>query len=290
MIVGTNLFSRLGALSSQTGRITDALAEATQIATTGLKIATPSDAPHLVGRIQDLNTAIADSQQYAESAATADNLLSVADSTLSDLASVLSAAHELAVQLSSETYDATLRTASAVTAESYLEEALSLVNTSVAGRALFAGTGYDGDAFDASLSYTGTAEESVMDVGEEASVTVGFDGESLGLGEVLTAISDLATALSADDLDGIQSAMTAIDEAITTLSRAQTSIGAEQITAGDFASLAESMELELTAQLSQVQEADPVEALVRLNELQTMYETALTVTASSNMGSLFDRI
>ena len=84
--------------------------------------------------------------------------------------------------------------------------------------------------------------------------------------------------------------MTTLDEAINTVSQAQTRIGAEQISAGDFASLAESMELELTAQLSSIQDADPIEALVRLNELTTLYETALTVTASANTGSLFDRI
>ena len=50
------------------------------------------------------------------------------------------------------------------------------------------------------------------------------------------------------------------------------------------------MEFELTSQLANVQEVDPIEALVRFNELQTMYETALSVTASSNTGSLFDRI
>ena len=290
MQIGSNLFSRLEGLSNQTSRLSDALAEATQVATSGLKIAKPSDAPHLVSRINDLKTAISDQQQYGESAATADNLLSVADSSLRDLSSVLSAVFELSVQLSSETYDPTLRTAASTISDGYLEQAMELVNTSVAGRSLFAGTAYDGDAFDTSLGYTGSADESSLDVGDTASVVVGFNGEALGLGEALSAISDLSTALAADDLDGVRASMTAIEDAITTLSQAQTAIGSEQLSAGDFASLSQSMEFELITQLSGIEEADPVEALVRLNEIQTMYETALAVTASSNMGSLFDRI
>ena len=290
MNIGSSLFSRMAYLKGQTTAISEALAEASAVATTGVQVSSPSDAPEMVARIQDLTAAIGDNQRYAETATEAENLLSVADSTLSDLGSVLSAAHELAVQLGSETYDSSLRTASAVTAESYLEEALALVNTAVAGRAIFAGTAYDGAAFDESLAYVGAAEESLMDVADEVAVTVGFSGDDLGLGEALAAISGLADALAANDLDGIQDAMTTLDEAINTVSQAQTRIGAEQISAGDFASLAESMELELTAQLSSIQDADPIEALVRLNELTTLYETALTVTASANTGSLFDRI
>ena len=290
MIIGSNLFSRLERLSGQTSAIANELAEASEIATTGVKISSPSDAPELVSRIDALTTAIGDSQQYAASAQTAENLLSVADSALSDLAGVLSAAQELAVQLGSETYDSSMRTASADTAAGYLEQALTLVNTDVAGRALFAGTAYDGDAFDASLSYVGSADPSTLTVSEEAEVIVGFDGEALGLGDALTALSELQDALAANDVERVQATMDTLSAAITTVSQAQTSIGAEQLSAGDHANFAASMELELTTQLSSIQDADAIEALVRVNSLQTLYQTALTVTSSSNLGSLFDRI
>ena len=148
-----------------------------------------------------------------------------------------------------------------------------------------------GDAFDTStLAYVGSTDESTIDVGDQADVIVGFDGDALGLGAALTAIQDLSTALGADDVPGIQTAMTDLEAAIDAVSAAQTLAGGEQATAMDFASLSESMEYELTAQLSAVQDADAIESLMRLSELQTLYETALSVTAGSNMGSLFDRI
>ena len=291
MFVGTNLFSRLDSLTRQTGRISDELAEASLIATTGLAINSPSDAPEQVERIADLTTAIADQQQYTESSDTATNLLSSVDTALSDLAQVLGSAHELAVQMASETYDGIYRVGTASLADGYLEQALSIVNTSVSGRTLFAGTAYDGDAFDTStLAYVGSTDESTIDVGDQADVIVGFDGDALGLGAALTAIQDLSTALGADDVPGIQTAMTDLEAAIDAVSAAQTLAGGEQATAMDFASLSESMEYELTAQLSAVQDADAIESLMRLSELQTLYETALSVTAGSNMGSLFDRI
>jgi flagellar hook-associated protein 3 FlgL len=290
MIVGTNLFSRLKSLSQQTSKISDALAEASKIATTGLKITTPSDSPEMVNRIQDLTAAISDNQRYSESAGTAETMLSLADTTLSSLADVLTASHELAVQLSSETFNSDTRIAAAVTAEGFLEEALSLVNMDVSGRALFAGTAYDGDAYDSTLTYTGNNEASFLDVGDAVSVTVGFDGSALGLGDALTAIAGLETALAADDIAAVQASMDSLESALNSLSQVQASIGSELNTADDFSSFAESMEYELASQLSNVQEVDPIEALVRFNELQTMYETALSVTASSNTGSLFERI
>lgn len=290
MIVGTNLFSRLKGLSQQTSKISDALAEASAVATTGLKINTPSDSPEMVNRIRDLTAAISDNQRYAESAGTAETMLGLADTTLSSLADVLSASLELAVQLSSETFNSDTRVDAAITAEGLLDEALALVNTNISGRALFAGTAYDGDAFDSTLAYVGNTDESLLDVGDAVSVTVGFDGSALGLGGALTAIAGLETALAADDIPGVQSSLDTLEVAINNLSQVQATIGAELTTADDFASFSESMEFELTSQLANVQEVDPIEALVRFNELQTMYETALSVTASSNTGSLFDRI
>jgi flagellar hook-associated protein 3 FlgL len=291
MFVGTNLFSRLDSLTRQTSRISDELAEVSLMATTGLAINSPSDSPEQVERIADLTTAITDQQQYTESSDTATNLLSSVDSSLSDLAEVLGAAHQLAVQMSSETYDGIYRTSSASLADGFLDQALALVNTSISGRSLFAGTAYDGDAFDTTtLAYLGSTDESTIDVGDQASVTVGFDGDALGLSAALTAISDLSTALSANDVAGVQTAMTDLESAIDAVSKAQTVAGGEQAIAMDFASLSESMELELVTQLSSVQDADAIESLVRLSELQTLYETALNVTAGSNMGSLFDRI
>ena len=84
--------------------------------------------------------------------------------------------------------------------------------------------------------------------------------------------------------------MTDLEAAIDSVSEAQTLAGGQQAIANDFASLSESMEIELITQLSAVQDADAIETLVRLSELQTIYETALNVTAGSNIGSLFDRI
>jgi flagellar hook-associated protein 3 FlgL len=291
MFVGTNLFSRLDALTRETSKISDELAEVSLMTTTGLAINSPSDAPEQVERIADLTTAIADQQQYTESSDSATNILSSVDSALTDLAEVLGAAHQLAVQMSSETYDGIYRTSSASLADGYLEQALALVNTSISGRSLFAGTAYDGEAFDSTtLAYLGSTDESTIDVGDQASVTVGFDGDNLGLGSALTAISDLVTALETNDVPGVQAAMTDLETAIDSVSQSQTVAGGQQAIAMDFASLSEKMEIELVTQLSAVQDADAIETLVRLSELQTIYETALNVTAGSNMGSLFDRI
>jgi flagellin-like hook-associated protein FlgL len=97
MFVGTNLFSRLDALTRETSKISDELAEVSLMTTTGLAINSPSDAPEQVERIADLTTAITDQQQYTESSDSATNLLSSVDSSLADLAEVLGAAHQLAV-------------------------------------------------------------------------------------------------------------------------------------------------------------------------------------------------
>lgn len=290
MIIRSTWNSRLDYLTSQTSQISAALSEINQTVSSGLEVERPSDAPELVARIASTETAIADQERYADSAGTAQGLLSTADSTLSALASVLADAQSLAVQMSSESYDGESRVASATQAEELLGEALSLVNAQLGDRYLFAGTAYDQPAFADDLSYSGSTEASTIEVGDGVDVVVGFDGESLGLGEILTAMSELQSALEADDTEGVQDSLGALNDALDVLVTAQTTIGAQHSTAIDFEDFSTSMGVELSSHLSSLQDADMVASLMRLSELQTMYETSLAVTASSDLGSLFDRI
>jgi len=290
MYIRSTYFSRMNFLTNQTTALGGALAEVNQTIATGRSVSNPSDAPELMERIHQIRDAITRQSRFSENAGMAQNVLSAADSTMSELAGVLTQALTLGVQMSSEGYQGEVRIASAVEAEALLNEAMALVNTSVGGQALFAGNATDQNAYADDGTYQGSDTEASVAVGENSTAVVGFSGEDLGLGEVLSAISSLQNALEADDTASVQASLDELNAAVNTIATAHTQVGAEQGTAIDFGLFADNMQLELTSQLSSLEDADMVEALTRLAELQTSYEAAISMTAHTGSVSLFNMI
>lgn len=290
MNIRTTWIARLEYLSQQTNRIGQDLTEVSQKLTTGVEIMTPSDSPELTARLMSIKREISDQQRYNEDSSYALNLLDVADQVLGDLSTTVSDARQLAVQMGSDTYQGPARAASAVQATQLIDQAMDLVNTAVAGRHLFGGEAYDARPYGPDLSYQGAEDPSVIDVSDQSEAIVGFVGEDLGLGTVLQSLSDLRDALESDSAENIRNTLDSLIEATDIISNAQTSVGVEQKTAIDFVDLTDAMALELEVQRSALEDADALEAVMRMSQLQSQYDAALAVTSQMNLGSLFERI
>jgi flagellin-like hook-associated protein FlgL len=92
-----NLASYLSTLGTEYGRVSE-------MAATGVKVSTASDAPELMGRIHKVKAEGADQEIWQDNATYAESILSVADSALQSMADVLAQGREIAVQMASETY------------------------------------------------------------------------------------------------------------------------------------------------------------------------------------------
>lgn len=278
---------RLRALADATARVGQQVAEKQVQAVTGLEVARPSDAPSAIPRLQAIEAQATRAARWEETAATADSLLSVADQALGSLSDLVSRARELAVAMSSGTYTDAQRQDAAAEAEALIEEAVSAGNAELAGRHVFAGDTYDAAAFAANGTYEGGAAAPSAEVGEGVDVALGFDGASLFGDDVFPALVALTTALAAGDEDGVAATLDGLEAATEALSGARSTVGAHQSTAEDAALVAETLGTELTRQSSAITDADAVETLVRLSELQTSYEAALKVTAAARGTTLF---
>ena len=105
---------------------------------------------------------------------------------------------------------------------------------------------------------------------------------------IFDTLFDLEEALAANDVDGIQRAMIRLENHYESLTSSISSVGTaySSLTATD--STASDTEANLTTQLSDVQDADTVAAIMKLNSAETVYEAALS-SCSSIMGlSLVD--
>jgi|GEM_PF-953942 len=293
-IVRSTYHSRLATLSAHTRRLGDRMGRAQEVASSGLEVLRPSDASGRMSYIHAVRESKADQDEYTSNAGWAFQHLSVADQSLSGLSDVLSEARELAVQMSSETYNADTRITSQDDATTLFDRAMVLANTNLGGRYIFAGEAYDSEAYDittgAYLGDTGEPEVAVAD--NNQTVLTGFDGSNLlqGGGDIITALQDLETALGTGDATQVRNSIDGIEAAIDQLAVARTVVGGEMQRAEDGRLMAQNMTIALTGQESDLVDADAVESFTNLFEVQQAFEAALQVTANARSSLLFSRL
>ncbi len=130
-----------------------------------------------------------------------------------------------------------------------------------------------------------------------ASSDLGFNGVDVSSGPVegeqttwsiWDTIFDLKEALENNDVDGIQRAMTRLENHYESITSSISSIGSIYDTTTITEATISDSESTLTTQLSTVEDADTVEAIMVLNSTQTVYEAALSSTSTVMGLSLVD--
>lgn len=265
------------------------LQSVTQAAVTGLSVADPSDAPGEWHGILDLQASVADQPLYQENAVSATSMLATVDATLGDAKQQLDRAIEVAVQMSSETFNDQDRADAALEIEQLREQVIELANTAYGDRYLFAGTAYESPAFDTTGAYLGSNEEPTTVVGDNLRVTVGYDGSQF-FPDAIQALDALILAMrsGAGSAQAVQATLDPLQQANEGLVLARSEAGFEYNDAEDAMTTSENLELALQSALDNEIAADPIETYTRLAELQSSYQAALQVTAQSGSRSLFD--
>jgi len=93
---------------------------------------------------------------------------------------------------------------------------------------------------------------------------------------IFDTLFDLEEALAENDVDGIQRAMTRLENHYESITSRISSVGTANLSLSVTQSTASDTETTLTTQLSDVQDADTVESVMNLNSAQTVYEAALS--------------
>lgn len=269
--------------------ITAKLERAQQVATSGLAVVRPSDASGKWKLIHGLRSSLADQQRWQKSVDGAEDLLLTADSTFSAVSDLLNRAVELATQYASETYTADDRAAAAPEVSQLGQDLVALANTDLGGRYLFGGDAYDVRPFTDAGVYVGAGATSSVQVGANVDVLASIDGSRVFTGgvDVFAALNDFAAAMAANDTDAIAQAIDTLEEASAQVSLGWSDVGYRLSRLSDARTVAENFELVLQERLTQATEADAAEAFTTLSALQTNYEAALQVTASSSGALLF---
>lgn len=270
-------------------RMKEQLAKAEDKATTGLAVTRPSDAPGAWSPIHRLQQSIADIETWAANATQGATLVDTAEEALASGSDILKMVRERAIQFANETYSTRDRLIGADEIDALKQQLIDVANTHLGDRSVFAGTAYDGAAYDALGNYLGNSDRPEVEIGKDQRVPTGLDGQAVfqGAVDVFATLDALAAAMRADDTTSIRNLLPDVTTAFDSLVSWREELGFHQVRLADAQAADTSLEkLALEEQIG----ADPASTYAELMGLRTAYEAALQVSGTASGAKLFDFI
>ncbi len=270
--------------AAATSRAEQNVANASTIASSGIKVALPSDDPVAWAAAQRDRVRETMSQGTGTAMSFATDQLDQTDGALSTIEGIVSQARELAVQGSSDTYSAASRAELGTQAQALFQSALGAANSqSSNGEYLLGGSTSTTAPFDATGAYLGdstsrdiaTSEDSTQQVTVPGSVLTAANGV-----DIMPTLSALATALSTNNMAGIQAALGSLTTATTQIGSARSQTGTAMATLSSADTARQQLELTLTAHVSNLVEADSVGAASALAQASQALTVAGAVSAN----------
>ena len=279
------------------------LARTQRTLATGKRINTPSDDPIGTARALDLRSTISGTNQFMVNVRDATTFASESESTLRTVIDSLHRARELTLQGATGTINQEQRDTIALEINEILESVVDLANTDSNNRYLFSGTRTRITPFQATVdpvsgeitavSYAGNSDHFSVQVSPGITVEVNEPGDLVfqNLQDTFQTLIDVRDDLRAGDTDSLSNVRLAeIDNVMTQTLDGAALFGAKMNRLELIGQRLEDRLLTFQEHLSDTEDADLVEAIVRMNAQQTALEAALNAGARVLQPSLLDFI
>lgn len=278
-------------------RLTEELNKANTVVASGKRILKLSDDP--VGLTQALNikSTLSSIEQLGRNITLGKLWLASSESAMSQVQDVISEAKVLSIQMANATVSASERQSAAETVQNMLEEIVSLANTEVNGRYIFAGFETGTAPFnlesDNSVTYHGDNNAFTVKTGKDATVQVGSDGQAVfgtfgQPDDIFKIFNDLKTALENNDVSGIEAGMGDLDSRFDQVASRISDIGSKMLRMEIKENIFQDLNLTNTERLSRIEDADITEAILDLRAKEVAYQAALSSASKVLQMSLLD--
>jgi flagellar hook-associated protein 3 FlgL len=186
--------------------------------TSGRRVARPSDDPVAVVGILAHQANLEQLDQHLKNIDEAASWLEVSDSALDSTGQAFQRARELAVRGASDTLTADDRLAIKAEIDALTEQIVQFANTTYGDRYIFSGTRTTTPAYASGLppTFSGNAGGIQREIGPNTNVTISVPGQAT-FDPIFTALTDLSTALAADDTAAIETSLGDFASAESTL-------------------------------------------------------------------------
>jgi flagellar hook-associated protein 3 FlgL len=287
--------SRIG---SELTRSMQRFSDVQQQIASGKRLQKPSDGPGDVANAMLGRATQRQIEQYTTNATDATGWVRLTDDSLVSVQDNLRSAKDHLVQAVNGALGSASREAIAKDIESTKASLLQLANTTYQGRSIFGGTAAPGaPPYDASGIYSGDIGAVRRTIADGVAVQVNVTGPDVfGTSNVATPLQGdlfqvfdaMAAAVRSGDATAIGTATAALSSAMTRVDIGQTTVGSVTNQIEQTIGRNETMLLDVQDRLSQVEDVDMAEAIVRFKTSENAYQAALGVTAKVIQPSLLD--
>jgi flagellar hook-associated protein 3 FlgL len=257
----------------------------------GKQILRPSDNPTGTSSAMQLRGEVRRNEQWSRNADDGIGWLGTIDSTLQGMLPQVNKARELVLQgLSTGAQNDQSRAAMAVEVDQLRESLLAAANTKYLGRPVFGGTTAGGTAYDTAGAYQGDTGQVRRTVGDGVSVRVDLTGtEAFGPAgaDVFSTLAQISDHLR-NDPSALSADLTRLDTLSAGLRTSLGAVGARYNRLDVSRSAADGRVGDLSASLSDVENIDLPDTIMRLQLANTAYQAALGATAKVIQPSLMD--
>ncbi|MFT7597591.1 MAG: flagellar hook-associated protein 3 FlgL [Acidimicrobiales bacterium] len=240
-----------------------------------------------VGRLGQLERNIDDAKLW----------LQTSDTIMNDVVASLTRARTLMVQGANEVNSPEARGAIAADIRSIRDEMLSLANSTVNGRPIFAGTANIPQSYDAAGNYLGDDGAVLRSVTTTDSFSVAATGPSVFgdnnpadplNGSLFERLEAAAAAVDAGDVAQVRQSIESADSSMSTVQSQIGRLGGLSNRLEEVASRNQVGQIDLKSQISQLQDVDMADAILRLRSAESSYEATLSSVSRSLSRSLLD--
>jgi len=275
----------------QLANITEELAKASEVVSTTKRINHLSDDPVGLNQVLNIKSLLSNIDQLGRNINTGKSWLVAGESALTSVQDLLTDTRALCVQMASANVGTSEREAAVSTVQNTLDELVSLANTEINGRYIFAGSDTDSTPFDASGNYSGDNNPFALKIGKDTTIEVGSDGEAVfksSSNDVFQTLTDLITALQGNDIGGIQAALTNLENNADHIATNIADQGSKMRRMEMKENILSDLQLSNTERMSNLEDADIAEAIVVLKAKETAYQAALAAASRVLNVSLVD--
>jgi len=266
---------------------TQEMNRANEIVSTGKRINNLSDDPVGLTQALNLKSAISNIDQMQRNISLGNSWLASSESALTNVEDIISDTKVLCIQMANATIGSEERLSAAGTVQNMFDEIISLGNTNVAGSYIFSGSKTDTTPFSSDGTYNGNDNAFTIKVGKDTTVEVGSDGEAI-FEDIFTTMDELKTALIANDVGGIENAMSDLEGHFDDISAKISDVGSKMNRMEVKEKILEDLNFANTDRLSQIEDADYAEAITRLTATEIAYQAALSSSAKIMTQTLMD--
>jgi flagellar hook-associated protein 3 FlgL len=248
----------------------------------------PSDNPGAAAQEVTNLAATADAAQYETNITSTQTMMQSATSALSSVVTQLNQAISLGTEAANGTVTAAQQAETATSVSGILTQIISLANTSVQGTYLFGGTSSTTKPFtqnataSTGVTYNGNSGVNTVQIGDSLTVQSNVPGDQIfaaSSGNVMQSLTDLVTALNANDTSGIETATTEIQSALQTVSDQQGVYTSSVSQLESQNTYLQDETVNLQSQENNLVGADLTQVITNLTQAQTTDQATLEATA-----------